>query len=176
MALAVFLRGVNVGGHKTFRPALLAKQLQHLGAENIGAAGTFVFRKRVARTKLTAELKRRLPFETHIIVCDGRDVAALVARDPFRGEPARPDMVRFVSVLSQRPRKEPALPFRLPAEGDWLLKITGREGRFVFGLYRRNMKAIGNLGRLDKLFGVPATTRNWNTMAAVAKALGTADN
>ncbi|MBY0496071.1 MAG: DUF1697 domain-containing protein [Cyanobacteria bacterium] len=41
MALVVFLRGVNVGGHRTFRPAALAKQLEHLGAINIGAAGTF---------------------------------------------------------------------------------------------------------------------------------------
>ena len=42
MALVVFLRGVNVGGHRTFRPTVLAKQLKHLGAVNIGAAGTFV--------------------------------------------------------------------------------------------------------------------------------------
>ena len=27
MALVVFLRGVNVGGHRTFRPAALAKVL-----------------------------------------------------------------------------------------------------------------------------------------------------
>jgi hypothetical protein len=41
----VLLRGVNVGGHRTFRPARLAERLQHLGAINIGAAGTFVIRK-----------------------------------------------------------------------------------------------------------------------------------
>jgi hypothetical protein len=27
MALVVFLRGVNVGGHRTFRPSVLAKEL-----------------------------------------------------------------------------------------------------------------------------------------------------
>ena len=42
MALVVFLRGVNVGGHRTFRPTTLTKQLKHLDAVNIGAAGTFV--------------------------------------------------------------------------------------------------------------------------------------
>ena len=30
MALVVFLRGVNVGGHRTFRPTKLAAQLEHL--------------------------------------------------------------------------------------------------------------------------------------------------
>ena len=59
----------------------------------------------------------------------------------------------------------------LPPSGRWLLKILGRQNRFVFGLYRRHMKVIGYLGTLDRLFGVPATTRNWNTLAAIATVL-----
>jgi hypothetical protein len=33
------------------------------------------------------------------------------------------------------------------------------------------MKVIGFLGALDRLYGVPATTRNWNTIAAIARVL-----
>jgi hypothetical protein len=33
------------------------------------------------------------------------------------------------------------------------------------------MKAIGHLGSLDRLFGVPVTTRSWSTISAVARAL-----
>jgi hypothetical protein len=33
------------------------------------------------------------------------------------------------------------------------------------------MKAIGYLGQIDKLFGVPATTRNWNTILAIVRVL-----
>jgi hypothetical protein len=40
-------------------------------------------------------------------------------------------------------------------------------------MYRRHMKTIGYLGQVDKLFGVPATTRNWNTIVAIAKVLKT---
>jgi hypothetical protein len=80
-------------------------------------------------------------------------------------------MVRFVSVLSRNPRSAPAPPVRLPARGQWLLKVLAREHRFVFGVYRRQMKAIGYLGQIDRLFGVPATTRNWNTITAIAKVL-----
>jgi uncharacterized protein (DUF1697 family) len=46
MALVVLLRGVNVGGHKTFRPKRLAERLRDLDVVNIGAAGTFVVRRR----------------------------------------------------------------------------------------------------------------------------------
>ena len=171
MALVVLLRGVNVGGHRTFRPSTLAQQLKYLDAVNIGAAGTFVIRKPISRTQLRAELARRLPFDTQIMICEGRDIVRLMSEDPFAGEPVRPDIVRFVSVLSQRPRSAPSTPMVFPASGTWLLKILARENRFVFGLYRRHMKVIGYLGTLDRLFGVPATTRNWSTITAIAKVL-----
>jgi hypothetical protein len=76
-----------------------------------------------------------------------------------------------VSVLSRLPRSGPRLPLTLPSGGYWLLKVLARDGRFVLGLYRRHLKVIGYLGRLDRLFGAPVTTRNWNTIVAIAKAL-----
>lgn len=33
------------------------------------------------------------------------------------------------------------------------------------------MKVISYLGALDRLFGVPVTTRNWNTVTAIAGVL-----
>ena len=95
----------------------------------------------------------------------------MMSRDVFSGHPACPDIVRFVSVLSRRPRSMPSMPMNLPATGKWQLKILARENRFVFGLYHRHMKVISYLGALDRLFGVPVTTRNWNTVIAIAKAL-----
>lgn len=171
MTLVAFLRGVNVGGHRTFRPSLLAGQLAHLDVVNIGAAGTMVVRRPVTQARLRAELARRLPFNTEIAIRPGREMTDLVARNPFAGEPERADTIRFVSVLTRTPRVTPALPMVLPSTGKWLLKILGRDRRFVFGVYRRQMKAIGYLGCLDRLFGVPVTTRNWNTITAIARVL-----
>ena len=171
MALVVFLRGVNVGGYRAFRPAVLANQLKHLGAVNIGAAGTFVFQRPIATTRLRAELIRRLPFSTEIVICQGQDIVKLMSGETLA--PSAPAaIVRFVSVLSRAPRLRPKLPLTLPSRGAWMLKIQARRGRFVVGQYRRHMKAIGYLGTLDRLFGVPATTRNMNTMAAIVKVLG----
>ena len=171
MALIVFLRGVNVGGHRTFRPSVLAKQLARYDIVNVGAAGTFVVRKPGSRTKFKAELCKKLPFETEVVLCDGRDLVRLVNETPFAGGPSGPDVVHFVSILSKAGRVRPQVPMALPAEGDWLLRIIAAEGRFVCGMYRRQMKAIGYLGQIDKLFGVPATTRNWNTITAIVRIL-----
>ena len=169
--LVVLLRGLNVGGHRTARPSRLAGQLRHLDAVNIGAAGTFVIRRPVSRAQLRAEIARRLPFDVEIVICGGRQIERLMSHNPFSRRPARPDVVRFVSVLSRAPRLAPRLPLTRPAGGRWLLKVLAREGRFVFGQYRRHMKVISYLGRLDRLFGVPATTRNWNTIVAIANLL-----
>ena len=169
MALVVFLRGVNVGGHRRFRPSALAAELKHLGAVNIGAAGTFVIQSRITRAKLRAELARRLPFETSIAICDARDIATLVDSEPYAHERARPDVVRFISVLTGSPRMTPALPMTFPRRGTWLVRILARDRRFIVGQYRRHMKTIGLLGRVDGVFGVPVTTRSWNTIVAIAE-------
>ena len=173
MALVVFLRGVNVGGHRTFRPTLVAEQLKHLRVASIGAAGTFVVREPISKSRLRSELARRLPFVTEIVICQGREVLDLISENPFMDQPLRPGMVRFVSILSKRPRSEPSLPVSFPSDGRWLVKILGRKGRFVFGVYRRHMKTIRYLGMVDQLFDAPVTTRTWNTIHAIGEVVGT---
>ncbi len=174
MALVVLLRGVNVGGHRTFRPSALAGQLRHLDAVSVGAAGTFVIRRPIPRARLRDEIARRLPFDADIVICDGREIDDLLSRDRFSGITLRPDMVRFASVLCRSPRSAtrlPRLPMTLPPRGRWLLKVLSRDGRFVVGVYRRHMKVIGYLGTLDRVFGVPVTTRGWNTLTRIAEVL-----
>ena len=170
MALVVFLRGVNVGGHKTFRPAVLAKELSKYDVVNVGAAGTFVVRKPGPRAKFRSELLRKLPFEAQVAVCEGRDLLRLEKDNPFGTEPSRPDVVRFVTIL-MKAGVGPSLPITLPADGDWLVRVIGSTNRFVFGEYRRHMRTISYLGRLDKMFGASGTTRNWNTINSIVRVL-----
>ena len=171
MALVVFLRGVNVGGYRTFRPSILARELSDYDVVNVGAAGTFVVRKPGSRARFRAELLQKLPFQTEVVLCDGRDLISLEMENPFGTEPSRPDTVRFVSILSKAGRVRPSIPITLPPGGEWLLRVIASKNRFVFGVYRRQMKAISYLGQIDKLFGVPATTRNWNTILAIVRIL-----
>ena len=171
MALVVFLRGVNVGGHRTFRPSILAKELSDYDVVNVGAAGTFVVRKPGPRAKFRAELLRKLPFEAEVVLCDGRDLIRLETENPFGAEPLRPDVVRFVSILSKAGSIRTSLPVTFPPDGEWLVRVIGSKSQFVFGMYRRHMKTIGYLGQIDKLFSAPATTRNWNTINAIVRIL-----
>ena len=171
MALVIFIRGVNVGGHRTFRPSVLARGLSDYDVVNVGAAGTFVVRKPSSKAKFRAALLRRLPFKAEVVLCDGRDLIRLEMENPFGAEPARPDIVRFVSILSRAGGLRAALPVNFPPDGEWFVRVIASKNQFVFGLYRRHMKTIGYLGRVDKLFRVPATTRNWNAILAVVRIL-----
>ena len=171
MALIVFLRGVNVGGHRIFRPSILARELSDYDVVNVGAAGTFIVRKPGSRGQFRAELLRKLPFEAEVVLCEGRNFISLATENPFGNEPSRPDIVRFVSILSRAGGLRATLPVKFPTEGEWLVRVIASNEQFVFGMYRRHMKTIRYLGQIDTLFGAPATTRNWNTILAILRLL-----
>mgnify|MGYP000878043440 CR=1 FL=1 len=174
----MFLRGANVGGHRVFRPRLVADALRDHGVVNIGAAGSFVALRPASREKLLADLRGQLPFAATIATCSARDAQALIdeqARDPGASHPysrasARDATIRFVSILCGPPRRMFDLPAQIPADGPWLVRIDGRRGRLVHGVYRRQMKAISGLGQVDRMYGVPATTRSWSTLLAMLRA------
>ena len=171
MALIVFIRGINVGGQRAFRPSVLARELRTFDAVNVGAAGTLVIRKPQSRAQILAELRRKLPFDAAISFCDGSDLIRLEMDHPFENEPPRADVVQFVSILSTTGRRKVSLPIALPEGEEWLVRIIGAKNRLVYGVYRRHMKTIGYLGQIDRLFGAPATTRSWNTILSVLRIL-----
>jgi uncharacterized protein (DUF1697 family) len=171
MKWVVFLRAVNVGKANRCQPALIAKQLAKFSVVNIGAVGTFIVHKDVSESALRAAIARKLPFKCEIMICPARDIIKLASKAPFARQPSGPNIVRFVSVLAKRLRALPSLPLTLSSDDEWLVKVIAIQDRFVLGLYRRQMKAISYLGKIEKRLGVRATTRNWNTIEKVAKIL-----
>jgi uncharacterized protein (DUF1697 family) len=173
MHWVVFLRAVNVGGTNRCQPAQIAKELSRFGVVNIGAVGTFVVRENVSESTLRAAIAKKLPFKCEIMICPAHDILKLVSKDPFTRQPSGPDITRFASIAGKSLRLPLPLsfPLSLPSPDTWLLKIIAIQDRFVLGVYRRQMKAIGYLGKIEKLLGTPATTRSWNTIEKIAKIL-----
>jgi len=158
----VFLRAANVGGSSVFSPASLAKKLDLV---NIGAAGTFVSRRRIAARTIAAEL----PFVTAIVVVPAADIVALVDAGPPR-TPA--DATVFVSVLTSAAYNEPSLPIEFPAGDKWALRVLEQRGRFVISMRRAELQRGLDLNAIiERAFGVPFTTRTWGTMARIRAAL-----
>lgn len=58
-----------------------------------------------------------------------------------------------------------------PAFRRWFERVIASKSPSILGVYRHHVKTVGHLGQIDKLFGVLATTRNWNTILAVVRIL-----
>jgi len=171
MSSVVFFRAVNVGGHQKFGPAKLAKELAGFDIVNIGAAGTFVVRDRVGPTKLRDEILRRLPFKPELMICPARDVLALARGNWFGDAPAGKDVGRFVSVLQKAPRSLPRLPIEQPPGKKWEVRVVAIYGKFALSFKRPGRKGIYPNAAVEKHLGVPATTRNWNTISTICEVL-----
>jgi uncharacterized protein (DUF1697 family) len=170
MAEIVFLRGVNVGGARTFQPSKLARELAAFDVVSIGAAGTFVARGRVARRALHEELRRRLPFSAQILGCNDKELSALVAAPPFRGDAPARDEKWYVSVVDKA-IKGAQLPLDTPP-ADWQVRVVATVGRFVCSLHRRRGRTLVYPNEVvERAFGVTATTRNWSTILSIARLL-----
>jgi hypothetical protein len=150
----------------------LAEKLGEYGVVNVGATGLFVARRITSLTAFRRDLLAALPFETEVAWCDGRDLLEIVAADPFAGQATEPDFVPFVSVAIEPIGGVPkSMPIDIPANGEWYVRILGRRKQFLFGLYRRHMKTIGYLGRIDAAVKTRVTTRKWSTILLAARHL-----
>lgn len=172
MAHVVFMRAVNVGGHQTFRPAVLARDLAPLGVKSLGAAGTFVVRGRVTPAALRAAILAKLPFEPAMTICPGRELLALRDARPFAklrdADGARP----HVSVLERGPAKSPKLPLLRPDGASWQVRLLALSGRFALSVRRPGSGTMVYPNEVvESAFGVPATTRNWDTVLSICEAL-----
>ena len=171
MAHVVFLRAVNVGGTNRCQPALIAKELAKFGVVNIGAVGTFVVREDVSESALRAAIAKKLPFKCEIMICPAKEIVDLAKENPLKGETGKA-IDAHVTILARRPTKLPKLPIYAPFKDKWEIRISSVIETAVLSLRRR---VEG--GRLypnqivEKLLGIPATTRTWNTIEKVAKIL-----
>jgi len=173
MASVAFLRGVNVGRHKRFQPAAIARELAAFDVVNVGAAGTFVVRRPVAQAKLRAELLRQLAFDAELMLCAGSTLLELARSARFPASAADKGANRFFSVLAARPRSLPRLPLVRPEGDAWQVKLVAIDGCLVTSLHRRQGKTLLYPNAVvEKVLGVAATTRNWNTLTTVCELLG----
>src|SRR5262249_36163704 len=92
--------------------------------------------------------------------------------DDWGMEPAPAEARRYVSVMARRPAKLPPLPLCQPAGDEWQVKVIGITGKFALSFNRRmGRKLVYPNEVVEKKLGVPATTRNWDTIEAVCEVL-----
>jgi uncharacterized protein (DUF1697 family) len=174
MRYVAFLRAVNVGG-RTIRMSDLAKRLGTLGLTGVGtfiASGNVFFNASgepdaIAR-RIEADLLAWLGYPVATMVRTWEELTALVASNPFKGLAREPDSKLYVTFLWKPPKTKVKLPLISAKEGLKLVRIAGREAFLVCVRLESGKFGFPNLS-IEKELGVPATTRNWNTILRLSR-------
>ncbi|MFJ6752980.1 MULTISPECIES: DUF1697 domain-containing protein [unclassified Streptomyces] len=172
------LRGINVGGHRSFPKARQLELAESMGLKDVSVllqTGNIVFAdpgtppgetERALAERIADELGLSVP----VLVRTRDELAAAVAANPFPEAVAEPKSlhVTFLSAAPADTSKLDALDLAAFAPDQF--RLTGRE-LYLWcpgGIGRSKLADVVSRTRL----GVTATVRNWNT---VTKLLALAD-
>ena len=166
-----FFRGINVGGNNLLPMKSLAPLIEGLGAIDVKTyiqSGNVVFRHSVVDAIKIAKLIEAAVlnahgFAPHVVLVTRDELEAAAQANPFPEAAAAPKTLHL-SFLA-------AVPVNANWEG--LNEIKRADERYavkgkVFYLYAPEGIGQSKLAaRYEKLLGVSATARNWNTVVKV---------
>ena len=170
MRWVVLLRAVNLGSRNKVPMPTLRSLLEEAGYGDVRtyiASGNVLLDGPRSGTAVARELERMVTAEfgvdTTAIVRTPSELATLVSGHPFGRDTSRSHVV----FLGRRPAPQAA---RRLASADHLPDrgmLAGKDVYVQYGAGVRNARL--SAARLERLLGVPATHRNWRTVAALAE-------
>ncbi len=168
-----FLRGINVSGQKIIRMQDLAELFESFGFNNVKTylqTGNVLFDS--DETDTTRILKiidggifKELGYRVTVILRTKQEVLDIVESEPFNYYGG--DVKYYLTFLAELPKQPPTLPIRMNEIEN---KVFNFENNNVFtvGFNVKGRYGFPNMF-IEKEFGVPATTRNWNTILRILK-------
>jgi len=169
MRWVALLRAVNLGARNKVPMAQLRTLLEAAGYEGVRtyiASGNVILEAPAGRAALAEDLERLIAdsfgVATTAILRKPRDLAVAVAAHPFDDESDT-----HVAFLAARPSRAAAARLEGVDSGADRAVLAGADVylRLPRGVQGSRLSAA----RLESLLGVPATMRNWRTVAALAE-------
>ena len=164
------LRGVNVAGHKRLKMSELVELYASLGFANVRTyiqSGNVVFShlqkdESVLAHRIHGAMKTKLGLDVTVFLRTPEELDRVIKKNPFIGN----DHSRMhVTFLYTKPVRVPTDEIdAVAAEGE---KFSIQEREVCLLLPNGQGKTKLSNGFFEKIFRVPATTRNWNTVLAL---------
>lgn len=157
----LLLRGVNVGGHRKLPMDDLRSLLVKLGAAQVETyiqSGNAVYRNRVKAVAIADAIQVRFGFRAAVQTRSLAEWSALIEQMPFREVEDHKALHLFLL------ERESDMPH------DDLVSAAGPEERLWRGeraIWLHTPKYLSGsriAERMEKLLGVPTTSRNWRTV------------
>lgn len=174
-----FLRAINVGGRNKVKMDALKGAFAAAGCRDVQSyiqSGNVVFEASAAdQSALSKEIQIRLNRlvggEVVVIFRTLRHLEGLVASDPFKELAVRGDTKQYVAFLAGRPKAWPDFPLEEPKEVLQAFTRTQNDVLIVSGRKKSGFYGFPN-NFIEKTLGVPATSRNWNTVTKIVARFG----
>jgi len=157
----VLLRGINVGGHNKLPMAELIDILNGLGAEDVRTyiqSGNAVMQGDIGSEAIAATIEVKKGFQPEVMVISLDAFNAIADANPF---PTDDGKTLHVWFLADVPKFD-------TARADALAIDSERYHATDPAIYLHAPDGIGRsklAAAMEKIAGVPATARNWNTVA-----------
>jgi uncharacterized protein (DUF1697 family) len=169
---AAFLRGINLG-KRQIKMAELKSTLERMGLESVQtilASGNVIFTSSGNSDKLKreieSEIKRKFGFDVQVLLRTEKEMTALVKNDPFKGVKLTPQTRLYITFLSESPKSKLKVPYK---EGDFTLQEISKT--HLVSILGPKTSSPDVMDFLGKEFGKEITTRNWNTIIKIHKAM-----
>lgn len=173
MVQVAFLRAVNVGGSAVISMQDLRHLFLSAGCKDVRTyiqSGNVLFsaprpESKALRQRIQAILSDHLGHEVAVAYRTDTQLKETVAACPFGPLVSGPDLKLYAGFLTAAPSLVPRLPLSVVKEGVEIIRATKGD---VFVVSRRVNGRFGFPNLLvEKEYGVPATTRNWNTVLKI---------
>ena len=165
------LRGVNVAGRNLVKMSELAELCRSLGFVEVRThlqSGNVVFSYSGKDTsevgaRMEQALKQRMDLDVAVFVRTGEELQCIISKNPFR---AKNRSRLHVTFLRTRPANIPMDKLNALRDRYEEFAIKDREVYLFLPNGIGRSKLSNNF--LERMLGIKATTRNWNTVTALS--------
>ena len=167
--IALF-RGINVGGNNPLPMKALALLIEELGGTQVKTyiqSGNVIFQAAGSNAAWSARIEnavsRQFGFAPRVLLLSRNELEKAATANPFPQAIAEPRTLHL-AFLAERPTRPDIAGLNAIKRGAEAFVLDGK----VF--YLHAPAGIGQstlAARYEKLLGVPATARNWNTVVKV---------
>lgn len=172
VAVVVLLRGANLGKRR-FSPKAVEVALADLEIVNIGAAGTFIVRERIAEAALRKRVQAELPWDdAEMVILTEKEVTAALSVGAKVDAPE--GAKRFGLALPSAPTAKLKFPLdAIAKDGAWGLRYAAISGRIAIGVRRRyDIAGTYSTKAVDAALGSDrGTMRDWPTWEKIGAVL-----
>lgn len=170
------LRGINVVGKNMLPMKELVALLENLGMQGVKTyiqSGNVICRSKASDTaqlarKISAAIKESHGFEPHVLLLDPVVLDKVIKENPYPEAEESPSTLHVIFLAAIPPKPN------LKA----LEKIRSESERFHLARDVLYLHAPDGVGRsklaasVERLLGVPVTSRNWNTVRKLKEMVG----